>query len=1142
MLAKTLPLLTIFPLHIFPESGLSRSIITTVFLGLVVMVFFNEAFGWVFSGLVVPGYLAPILIIQPWSAGVIVVEALLTHLCVRFSSDWISRAGPRRLGPWREFFGRDRFFAYLMFGVLVRALGEGWLFHALGAALNKSLALSIDYRNNFYSIGLIVVPLLANMFWKPGVKSGLVPIGTAIGVTYAAIRFILMPYTNFSISSFELTYGYYATSFLGNAKAYIILLTAAYMASRANLRYGWDYNGILVPSLLALAWFRPAKVATSLGEAIVILHAARWIAQRQVMSAVTIEGGRRLLLCFSVGFALKMLLGFGAGALYPGFDAGELYGFGYLLPSLIANKMNQKNSIGIVLRPLLQTSIVGAVTGTLASAALLAVLPVGGTAAADLAAGESPAIATSEADLFGTILADKARLVRRDDRKGMDRMLGREPELFRAAIALALEAQEHPPGSPEAERRLREAQSSLRPLGYLVRKLRTAGALYYYICEAANAPGKLHGWGIYAFDAAPSTDLVLEVPRPFADWKAVECGAALTERLRPRALFVAGAHPLASREGGADALAARGSPFQIAHLLVRRRDVVQVRGDPDAATAARGGPTDPEALPPAAAAPRPAARLFYERELPRDLRLRDLEAIVGEAPELVLPGMGRYERMNLQRETATKGFAALVLSPEGARRAIALVLGGQRLESTADVKNIDGYLLSWIDEEKEALASSGSEAYDPPKPAELIFMDEEVLAPLVRIQIRAAAGADPDDEQLREVARAASQVGYELVRYTYRFTGARFLILREPDDAPAAPRPRRRRYRGTFILRLGKSAPYAIEVPYPVTDYHTFEAGARLFELLGARALIYAGASRFANEDGSADVANPRHIESFFQLAHQVLVRENGGDLLSVSVRGFNNQSSDPGRDVILSTGREVKRREECPPLVRRLSGELARLGADVGIFDGSRETLRYKGGRTAQWAYCDVAFPGTFVYCWLSSEFREAFRDRLPENEPETSVPEIGVERARGNLLAYVEAVLAERRRREVLAANGAPAAPPPGPEQAEDARLAIDLLRRFDRSENVVYLERAKEAADRAGGALAHFVDTSSNREYLVFAPPLGMPQVLFVANLHPGLRAEAEVARDRPDLFAAVAEFVSKGYESLLLLERGAREGPR
>ncbi|MGH7295351.1 MAG: poly-gamma-glutamate biosynthesis protein PgsC/CapC, partial [Polyangiaceae bacterium] len=230
-----LPLLSVFPLHLFPESGLSRSIITTVFVGLVVMVFMNEAFGWVFSGLVVPGYLAPILLIQPWSALIIVIEALLTHGLVRFFSDTLSRAGPRGLGPWREFFGRDRFFAYLLFGVLIRAVGEGFLFHAIGALLNDKLGLSIDYRNNFYSVGLIVVPLLGNMFWKPGIRRGLVPVGVSIGLTYAVIRYVLIPCTNFSISSFELSYGYYATTSTGHTKAYLVLLVSAYLASRANL-------------------------------------------------------------------------------------------------------------------------------------------------------------------------------------------------------------------------------------------------------------------------------------------------------------------------------------------------------------------------------------------------------------------------------------------------------------------------------------------------------------------------------------------------------------------------------------------------------------------------------------------------------------------------------------------------------------------------------------------------------------------------------------------------------------------------------------------------------------------------------------------------------------------------------------------
>ncbi len=1166
-IAAVLPLAGVFPLPVFPESGLDRSIITTVFVGLVVMVFFSETLGWVFSGLVVPGYLAPIFLINPWSACVIVVEALLTHGLVRFASDVASKIGRGGYGPWRRFFGRDRFFAYLAFGVLVRAVGEGYLFHEVGAALNKTFGLSIDYRNNFYSVGLIVVPLLANMFWKPGVRGGLLPVAAAVAVTYAIIRWVLVPYTNFSIGSFELSYGYYAMSFVGNAKAYIVLLTTAFLASRANLRYGWDYNGILIPSLLALTWFEwpPTKLFTSLVEAVVILYLARWVAARKFLSAVTIEGGRRLLLCFAVGYAVKMAVGFFVRWRYPGFDAGELYGFGYLLPSLIANKMHQKNSVALVLRPLVQTSLAGAVAGALVAGLLLQFLPVAGPFGTLDPDGErAPApleVRTIEADVYGTVLADKARLVRRDDRKGADRASGRDLELFREAVRLLREAQRHPPDSPLAEERVRDAAARLRPLGYRVDRLREPEgqrALHYYVREVADAPGALHGWGIYVFAAAPRSDLVVEVPRPFAEWKAIECGAALYERLGARALLIAGAHPLASRSGVADVLAAPGSIFQAAHALHARDQILQVRGETDAETAARAAATDP--APPLPGAP--PARLFYEREIPEDLRLRELEAAIGAPPVLVLPGEGRHERSNLQRETAARSFAILALSAEGARRTIGQRLTGQRVETAADVRNIDGYLLTWIEESKPAIAASGSEAYVPPTAAELIYMDEEVLAPAVRIALASGEGSEPpaDDVALRHIARAADALGYELIRYTYAYGGSRFLILRE-RDGPG------RRYRGTFIFRLGHARPYAIEVPYPVTEYHTFEAGARLFEFLDARALVLAGASRLANADGSADVASPRHIGSFFQLAHQALVRESAGALLAVQVRGFSSQAGAPGLDAVLSTGREVKRRADLPPLVLRLEDDLRRLDARVGIFDGSLATLRFQGGRSAQWAYCDVHAPGSFVYLFLSSAFRQAFRNRLPEREEEASLPPIGIESRRGNLIAFVEAALAERRRLGLARPRGAETSPRAGaPEPAAldeerrtaRAREAIEKLRSYARSRNVLHLVGAKAATDAAGAALVHFLDVSANREVLVFAPPdlasaadfrepgrvasaRAPREALLLVNLHSARAEEAEIPIGRPDLLRALADVLSRGFETVAIAAPDREGGP-
>src|SRR5262249_31000883 len=44
------------PLELFPTSGFDRSATTPVWLGVLVSWFFTETFGWVFGGLVVPGY------------------------------------------------------------------------------------------------------------------------------------------------------------------------------------------------------------------------------------------------------------------------------------------------------------------------------------------------------------------------------------------------------------------------------------------------------------------------------------------------------------------------------------------------------------------------------------------------------------------------------------------------------------------------------------------------------------------------------------------------------------------------------------------------------------------------------------------------------------------------------------------------------------------------------------------------------------------------------------------------------------------------------------------------------------------------------------------------------------------------------
>ncbi|MCH9697130.1 MAG: poly-gamma-glutamate biosynthesis protein PgsC/CapC, partial [Gammaproteobacteria bacterium] len=95
----------IFPVSIFPISSLASSIIPVVWVGMFVVCFFNLRLGWVLSGLIVPGYVVPLILVKPWSAAVIFLESIITYGLVWLFSEYLSRKA-----PWCNFFGRDRFF------------------------------------------------------------------------------------------------------------------------------------------------------------------------------------------------------------------------------------------------------------------------------------------------------------------------------------------------------------------------------------------------------------------------------------------------------------------------------------------------------------------------------------------------------------------------------------------------------------------------------------------------------------------------------------------------------------------------------------------------------------------------------------------------------------------------------------------------------------------------------------------------------------------------------------------------------------------------------------------------------------------------------------------------------------------------
>ena len=336
-------------LPIFPRSGFDQSVTTPVLIGVLASWFFCETYGWVFAGLVVPGYLAAVFLLEPVAGVIDVFEAVLTYFVARGIGEYLPR-----LGVTSRIFGRERFFLVVLVSILVRLAVEGWL-----------LPRFVPHVTWAYSVGLVVVPLAANACWKTGLARGAIQNGVPTLVVYLALRWLLVPYTNLSLAGFELSTENLAAGFLSSPKAYILLITGAMIAAQANLRYGWDFNGILVPALLGLAVVEPVKLAATFAETLILVGVVALLIKVTPLKRANIEGPRRTVLYFSVDYALRFAWAAAMGSRLPGGDIVAFMGFGYLLPTLLAVKISQRSSAPLVLLPTLKVSVLGFVAGSL---------------------------------------------------------------------------------------------------------------------------------------------------------------------------------------------------------------------------------------------------------------------------------------------------------------------------------------------------------------------------------------------------------------------------------------------------------------------------------------------------------------------------------------------------------------------------------------------------------------------------------------------------------------------------------------------------------------------------------------------------------------------------------------------------------
>jgi gamma-polyglutamate biosynthesis protein CapC len=1065
-----------FSLPIFPAGSLAGSVTTTVWVGVLVSCFFNLRFGWVLSGLVVPGYIVPLLILKPWAAVVIVLEAIITYLLVWAYSERFSQ-----YGLWSGLFGRDRFFAIFLVSVLVRVVTETFVFPTFGEYINQNFGINFDYRNNLHSFGLIVVALLANQFWKPGLKRGLLPAFTSILLTLLLVRYVLMEFTNFNIGNLDYLYEDVAKSMLASPKTYIILLTTAFFASRMNLNYGWEFSGILIPSLLALQWYQPHKLLFTFVETFIILILGSLLLRLSIFRNSNIEGARKIMFFFNIGFLYHLLLGHLVLAWYPEQKVTDLYGFGYLLTTLLAIRMYEKDITARVSRATLQTSLGAIVLASIIGFALTYVpnlFAIRGTETAI----EPPLQVLSKTQIADEIRKQRIALYRNRLPQRVLAPLPEELDIFEEALHL-LNAHTHSKDSAELEK----ARKLLWMVNYQVSLLE---GQHLYLSEREPS----HGWGTYVIDLRPVNDLLVEVPSPLDEWGAMDAGASIYTALGARALALSGS---TRRSGGRDApdvLETSATMYRLFQRTFGHRGVLQVRGhSTETVRALTGKRPDPHEVVP----PEVDSVLWVKSSIPESLNLTRLKELAGR----FRIEWGHPPWPNLLRDSAGAGFTELILNRTDAR---SLMFKPLRAEAGATSysreQSISGYLQDWLLEAKDKLPDRGTDLYVPAQLPELLYMDQEVLTPLLKTTQQFYRGENWTEEglaELRVLSTLSSALGYEIIQYRHVTTGHDYLILSEREEAP------KRRFWGTYVFRLGTSKNYVIQIPRPLSEVNAFEYGLMLFERLRAKALLIGVSHPLANVDGSADIIRVENKENLFNLVNQVILRESGlAPMAVVQCRafGFRPDEPAPAADAIISLRSGSTRRDSVDRLSANLISLLDRDLMAPTFTDGSPAVAGYEVGGIPQSMYVDYSKSKEFIVIWMSPVARALYRQQTENVVQEQQFRALGIETVQDELFHF----LSEKR---------IPAA------RTEDLRDVKQAVREYMETQDIVIL--AMILRRWPAYRYKRVIDKSSKQSFLVVLSPT--EEIVLAANLFP--IDTRTVVKIRPDQLnrTVVGEYV-------------------
>ena len=145
---------------------------------------------------------------------------------------------------------------------------------------------------------------------------------------------------------------------------------------------------------------------------------------------------------------------------------------------------------------------------------------------------------------------------------------------------------------------------------------------------------------------------------------------------------------------------------------------------------------------------------------------------------------------------------------------------------------------------------------------------------------------------INAASKQASELGYEVVKFTDADTKRTYHVLREDLDVVKTVRGW-----GSYIINADSRVDALVEVPHPFADVHTPEIGGQVFAECEAKGFLLAGAHR-----AKADV--PDLVDSVFHQVHTAWIGP-AAQVTAWQIHGFASEKHPfpPGAKVVASRG-----------------------------------------------------------------------------------------------------------------------------------------------------------------------------------------------------------------------------------------------